>query len=700
MLRWPRLILIVTGLLLVLSLVNLTKIKTLYAVHDIADPTLSYAQAFRETRDDFNLGSSMMVSFKPDFAANFTTEKISKIRSWASAQDYNNPNLLSLGSPFDIRRPKLTDDLLWYFRLIDHNFPEEIEALKNTPWRGILTGLKTQDLSVILTFKGGIDSQFFGSFDPRPVGKVLGDLAEKFKNNGSYFVAGEAVFQYFCHEGISRNNELNLYLLGFLLLAFRVLFGTWRSGLAFVLTISIMAIITFGTMALFQIPIDLISSGLFLMLAVAALEDFLFFCSEQLTRQTHWKKAMRTLLIPSFFTSFTTIIGFGSLAATHMLIMKRFGTWAAFGSFIEWICCFFILPALMIQFSYFRNLTNIKKSYRPNLPDVLLKMKLNRPLARSLLVIFVTGFFALFHLNISGAPKDMMSPSHPFIQGIEDLKLSRGWEGIVQIIFDKDHVENLAVLEKLAKLDNVAQVFGAKILEKFFVENLKEPEKNIALRDLQDTDFYKSFFSKKQKSRVELYVRDTETQPMMKLLGEIELVCGKKCTATSESAAHAEFSARIPEAFIESFATSLASVCLILLVLVALLTKKPRPYFSILLSSMWGPFLIMSLFWILDTKINFMACLFMTVLIGLAGDNAIQFLFASKKIDLTEGLSRRGHGSMTISFLIAGSCLVFLGSYFVSPRVYGLFLGLGILVSTFGDIWLLKALRNDSCTKP
>ena len=692
--RSPKLILSVTAALLLLAFLSLGQIRTLYAIHDLEDPTLSYATKFREMRTDFDLGSSMLIIFKPASKEYFTQSEIFNIRGWIANEDYSNSNLLRLGSPFDIRRPKISTDEMWYFRLIDKNLPEEVEGLKATPWKGILTSKQGQDLAVDLTFKSETQSQFYGSFDPRPVGEVLKNLAEKFKKVGAYFVTGEAAFQFFCHEGIQRNNELNFYLLIFLLLSFRFFFGTWRSGLSFVLTLIIMATLTFGTMSLFKIPIDLISSGLFLMLSVAALEDYLFICSEQLQRQTSWRKAMRSIVVPSFFTSLTTIFGFGSLVVTNMLIMKRFGIWAAFGSFVEWLACFIVLPALMAQFPYFRSLTNVSRAFRPELSVRFLNLKLNRLLARALMLIFALGFYGLFHLQISGAPKEMMASSHSFIRGLEELKSSRGWESLLHIVFEKNEPTNEQILNQIAKFENVSQILSPRMVEDFFTENLSKENKELAASELKDSEFFKSFYSKSHKARAVIYVKDTRTEVLMRLLRQITTLCRTNCFVTSEAAAQAEFSEQVPAEFIESFATSLVLLGFVLTLLVRLLSGSPRPYFSILISSLWGPFFIISLYWIFGTKIDFMACLFMCVLVGLAGDNAIQFLFAARKKSLNEGLMRRGTGSLVISLLIAGSCIIFLGSYFVSPRIYGVFLAIGIMVSTFGDIWLLRALQK------
>jgi uncharacterized protein len=430
-------------------------------------------------------------------------------------------------------------------------------------------------------------------------------------------------------------------------------------------------------------------------MAVAALEDYLFICYEQLRHGTGCRKTIRPILLASFFTSLTTMAGFGSLYFTDMLIMARFGLWAAFGSMVQWLACFIILPALMERFKGFRKLADPTRAFRPEIADRILDIPLNRRWARGLLVIIPLGMYTLFNLHISGAPKDMMTADHPFIQGLSELKNSRGWEGVVHVVFaaDQDPQTKVQVLEKLESLPNVQRVLSLEKIEDFAVKGLSLARKELVLTDLESTDLYKSYISKTGRSKATLYVKDTATEPMMKLLEGINQECQGRCFGTSESAAHAEFSAKVPEAFISSFGLSMALVSLILIALVRFLTVSPRPYFSILVSSMWGPFFVLTLFWLFNTKINFMACLFTSVLIGLTGDNAIQFLFTSRKKNLNTGLSRRGGGSILISLIIAMSCMVFWGSYFVSPRVYGMFLAVGIIAATFGDVWILKAFQ-------
>ena len=56
------------------------------------------------------------------------------------------------------------------------------------------------------------------------------------------------------------------------------------------------------------------------------------------------------------------------------------------------------------------------------------------------------------------------------------------------------------------------------------------------------------------------------------------------------------------------------------------------------------------------------------------------------------GIDRRASGSIQTNCVMAGVSLFYLLSYFSPPRSFGIILALGLLVSLFGDLWLLKAL--------
>ena len=87
---------------------------------------------------------------------------------------------------------------------------------------------------------------------------------------------------------------------------------------------------------------------------------------------------------------------------------------------------------------------------------------------------------------------------------------------------------------------------------------------------------------------------------------------------------------------------------------------------------------------------NFVTCVFAAVLVGLAGDSGIQFLFASRHGSIDEGMRCKGVGSVQMAFLAATASLAYLKSDFAQPRILGLLFASGFLCMLIGDLWLLR----------
>lgn len=91
---------------------------------------------------------------------------------------------------------------------------------------------------------------------------------------------------------------------------------------------------------------------------------------------------------------------------------------------------------------------------------------------------------------------------------------------------------------------------------------------------------------------------------------------------------------------------------------------------------------------------DFLKCIFASVLVGLTGDNAIQYLFASGRRPLTEGIHRRGAASILTNFFMAGTAMMYLASYFDPPKVFGVIMASGLIAALIGDLWLLSGLLS------
>ena len=91
-------------------------------------------------------------------------------------------------------------------------------------------------------------------------------------------------------------------------------------------------------------------------------------------------------------------------------------------------------------------------------------------------------------------------------------------------------------------------------------------------------------------------------------------------------------------------------------------------------------------------KINFITSLVIAIMVGMNGDNTIQFMLSGRKDSIYDGIKKRATGTILTTFLLMMSSLVFLLHYFEPPKVFGLLLMFGFLISLVGDLWILKGL--------
>ena len=126
---------------------------------------------------------------------------------------------------------------------------------------------------------------------------------------------------------------------------------------------------------------------------------------------------------------------------------------------------------------------------------------------------------------------------------------------------------------------------------------------------------------------------------------------------------------------------------------------KVKNISAAIVSAMWGPVAVISLFVVFKIPIFYVTSICASVLVGLAGDNTIQFIFARKK-NLQKGIEEFAPASFLISVGMSFLCLVFLFSVFQPLTKLGLIMMGGFLLILFGDIFILKGLLKNEPKKP
>ena len=305
--------------------------------------------------------------------------------------------------------------------------------------------------------------------------------------------------------------------------------------------------------------------------------------------------------------------------------------------------------------------------------------------------------FAVHFANFSDDPKDLFESSHPFRTALHYILESRGWSQDINVIISagvsQDKKERL--MESFKQDPLVAKMESSKTISDYFARNLNPLDQALVKRDLEASSVFNHFEAKNGDSRVVLFIKDTDQKTVLGFKKRIEDQCPKQeCYVTGPIDLYHEFVFQVSRTLTESLAVSLGIVALILM---ALIRVRKVPFgFALMASSLWGPCFMLVLLSVTQVSINAFTSSFAAIMVGLAGDNAIQFMFAYRKSDFLGRMRTRGNGAFFTCAVMAACSLTFLGSVYRPPKVMGALLFLGFLLNFFGDYAILEGLIQSS----
>jgi predicted RND superfamily exporter protein len=701
-LKHPKAVLFVTLLLAMTGLAGMRSLKTLVSYRDLFDAKFESAKDFNHARELFGDGNPVLLIARPIDGV-WTGEKLCRLRRWL-ADEGTNPEISGISSVFDLRSIRNEPDLLLYPRIVETDCESRTESLDvreilKTPWKGFLTDRDGRDIAAEITFRNTPGGSRFGKFDPAPIGPVIDSFHARLGDVLTPIWTGNSMYDFSMRQGMKRFPYLNLAIVLIVLLLYRGFLGTWRSGVLLAITLALTGMIIYGAMAWFGAPMDILSSGIFMMVTVSAHQDFSFVSSRLLERGGDFRKNFRRFLVPSFFTSLTTVAGFCSLCISNLAVVRRFGFWAGMGALLEWGLIMLFLPAFISTFPYFRNWVDRKRvlfKSRAKFKASLRMLVPSRGKSLALCAVFLAVPWALTHANFSDDPKMIFPKDHPFRKTFDYLKQSRGWEGNLDLIFppDTDDRDRDGILKKVKKLDGVAALEQKQAILDYYRKGVDSPSRRRLIeREVSHARSMSRFVAGDLSERAIVYVNTSDLIRIRKLVAEVDGLCARvKCKLSGPIAMYVEFVYQVSRTLIESLFVSLGLVFIILSFLI--IAKKAPNGAEIMVASIWGPIMMLVAIALLKIPLNNYTCNFAAVLVGLTGDNSIQFLFGSRSRRLETGLEGRKRGAVFTSVVMSACSLTFLGSVFHPPKVLGLLLFFGFLACLFGDYWILKGFVN------
>jgi predicted RND superfamily exporter protein len=674
--------------ILVLAFYYSAKTGIAVRTEDFSDKDLVSFKNMEKLKEDFAFEDklSLIVSSSKKLEA----QDLCRIETWLYQEVENNKNILSSASLFDLRYPEYNDGKLFYPKLIkdacnnDVNFHE----LMKHPLLRMFSTKDLTDVVIHLEIAPLKTPMKHGIYDY----EVVKDIIKRAKADLPFDVysGGTLFFQNSVLEGIKFANVVNLIAV---VLLISLYFYFYRSFLfAFIMILIVLVTNTFikAGMTILGHKIDPLSSCIFLMITVAILEDYMLLSFMIFKKKLSIIDATHKLLLPSFLTSLTTAIGFGSLYVSRNPSIVHFSIWTAFGAMFEWVAMFLILPMVARQFPALQKKISEKPVPKSIVPKKLISYTLKKPFAVILAFIPYILLFIPREANLSISPYDLFTDDHEASKFRQYITQTRKAEGEISIVFDDQTIDESEYSEKFKKHPLVTDAYSEQTVFDSIRKDLPEELHTLVMEDFRRTPVG-AFFATPTNKRIILTVKSYSSKDVPGIASYLEKICQDKCTLASEIMVTNDYSLGVLETLYESASTGFGMI-LILITCLVLMTDK-KYFFPVIISSLWASFALLLFVVVFKIQVNIVTCVALSVLIGAAGDNAIQFLLF-KEGKLQDSVSEIGEASSENLILMMSMAATLLFSYFATPRDLSFLLMLGICFMFIGDIWVLNGLAD------
>lgn len=661
-------------------------------IYDVYDPGFPSSVDLHEIKDFYGDNSQMLLSFS--FKETPKANELCKILRWTDKLT-RFKDIKNVTSLWTIRSPKVQEEKLWYPKTLSDPClspaDEKIDLqskFKNSFFSHLMASNDNKDIVFDVSFTGT-------ESNTNKVQNIIDEtesfIANNLKDVDVSFL-GLSASRYYFKQIIVKDSIFTLLVLVIIVFMLRLIYGTWISGIYLSLTIILASIVLYGTLALTGISVNILTNNLFLMTAVAGIADFMFVSHYQLkgTYQDSYKK----LIVPCFFTTLTTVVGFLSLNTSDLSLIRQFGNGAALGSMAEWIMLFVFMPSLLKVLNKEKVWVNPEKAANWKWMTSIENLSMPRWVLWLLNILMVLSVPAYFFLNDQDSVVKNLPSSHVMRLGYENFQKKYSWEGQVHLYFPEQisAEETKKILDKVKHSDQIYKIEDPQDLARQWTEGLPPLKKDLIRRELMMSPLWDRYYSGAGHLRIPLYLYEQDLHSLRNLRDEVNIACEGKCRLAGQRIVYLEYGEKISKTMIESFAVSIFLVVGILYWLLRV-ENKHRHFIPVVQSALMGPLVILALIGIFQVPVTLVTSIFLAIMVGLAGDNAIQFMLADSD-DLEKGIESRASATIAITFvMMAGSALFLFQSLLPMQILGGLFVS-GFFINVIGDFWGLKKLLS------
>lgn len=699
--------------LLVTASMFLPQLKFLVMMSDLLDKDFETYSQFQQLNNDFTEENQVSVLIESSNGQALSFKQHCSVVQWLTKVQLQQNNISRIFSTYGFREFKVDSKGFTSSPILVPNCSAEttdeaelklqMERVSNSPSGIILTNKIKNDVFASFFLRNQEEDGRFGHFDKYAFESLRKSFVDevKFKDleiNATWI--GIGTYQYYLQVAYEQMSVVNIVTMILVLLSFRIIFGYWKIGAFFLGNYLISLWLIYGFMSIMKFPVDTLSAAIPIMLLISKIEDFIFFLVLQRQTQT-FIGAFQKLIIPSFYTSLTTSIGFLTLCLSDLSIIRRFGLICGLGSMIEWAVFFLIFPSLLIWFKKKNNDRVEFVKISPKLLNVLNWFSsMHSPKWLSLATLLPI-LFVLFNfkgsLKVDDSPEAVFPTSHPVRQATEKLLEGRGWKSEVNLVFS-ENISSILRQEIIQKiLEENSELVGYEGLEEtkeFMLKNIdSESLKTLIAGFIANSNISERWVSPQSSvERIILFSNTSDVVKINNLRKNVSLICQDRCYLANILVSYSEFGLKVLSTLTESFISCIIIIGLLLILLC--LHLRIKNIFSILISAIWGPVILIFIFIVFDIGIYFATSVVMSVLVGLAGDNALQFIFYAKNGKLQPAMEGLALASVITLILMMTLSFGFLFSDFEGVKKIGLMMMIGFLLGWIGDLVILRGLLS------
>ncbi len=703
----PRIVIAALLTSLATSMILLPRLRVLISIDDLADRDFQTYDQLTDLKKKFLDQNEIFVVIRREDNLSPTKLDLCAIQKWVQSISDTRGDIRAIVSTLGVTwptetktsfqaSPLLAPDCTDLARDQSAEFKAGFTKILASPWGGTLTSRVADDVAIVFFPANLAKPGMFGSFDSRIVSELQKSFVEAVQEPIPQLHAawaGDGIFQYHLQKGYEAMPLLNILMCGLVIILFRIFFGTYKSSLIFLQLVAWVSLPVYGLMAIFGSPIDVLSSSLSLMFFVSSLEDFVFVT--HVHRSWGWRRSFRRVIMPCFFTSLTTVVGFGSLAFADLGMIRRFGIWAAVGAALEWVVLFLFLPAALSLFPSWQTWVDCERAWQPKVTG-LLDFRPRRWLTAMALLILPLSLWATHQLRISDSPERLLPANSQPRKDLSVIEKTRGWRAEVSLVFkNADDVRfNNQIISVVSHWPLVVQIEDIYKVREFMTSHLSAPMRNYMTDLIDQNTLGHRLGPNGAETRAIVYLKNLDIVDVNLMRQQVSKICpNRECWLAGSLVTYGELGERVLGTLYSSLGVSLVLVLGILTFLA--LAIQPRALIPLAISSLWGPAALLVVFAVFQLPIFYITSMIASIIVGLAGDNAIQFLFYSGSgRGMQKSVSKMGSAAFLVAFFMICESTAFFFGYFEPMRLLGLMMMIGIGLAFLGDVWILRGLSG------